>query len=51
MNSIRDPHDPKRVMRATLDNMPARQPDTSVTYLIQKKGAGNKPRLQLLPKP
>jgi len=47
----RDPHDPKRVTRATLDNMPARQPDTSVIYLIQKNVPGYKPRLELLPKP
>lgn len=29
--------DPKNVMRATLDNMPIKVPDSSVTYLMQQK--------------
>ncbi|MBD2755702.1 hypothetical protein [Spirosoma validum] len=29
--------DPKNVMRATLDNMPIKVPDTSVTYIMEQK--------------
>lgn len=29
--------DPKNVMRATLDNMPIKVPDSSITYLMKQK--------------
>lgn len=33
----RDPNDPPRVLRATLDNMPVKGPDSSVQYTMQQK--------------
>ena len=32
----RDPRDPKNVVRATLDNMPVRVPDSAVNYKIMQ---------------
>lgn len=32
----RDPNDPPRVVRATLDNMPTKGPDSSVQYMMQQ---------------
>ncbi len=32
----RDPNDPPRVVRATLDNMPIKGPDSSMQYTMQQ---------------
>lgn len=41
----RHPMDPKNVVRATLDNMPIKVPDSSANYTIQLKNLNPKNRM------
>ncbi|WP_461043096.1 hypothetical protein [Spirosoma harenae] len=51
----RHPNDPKNVMRATLDNMPIKVPDSSTQYIIlrsyQKYLKPDEPQIFLKPMP